>query len=504
MKPLRLLPPAILAAVVAGIAAAAPAPPVSSAAAYVVQVSIPGQGIFSSGAISAPPNASDDAGAFVHPADGTVVRVGSGATAAVVQAGTSASAQATASALAVSLFGGEVTAQSVDLRATAAAGSANATGDASGSALAGVTVLGQPLLEPVPGTRVPVADWGTLELLTQATETSIVPPRRARAVVTGLRLRLLADHGGLPIGSEIVIGMSSAVAAATLAPEQEQPPSTSPRTTPGTRPGAARPGAGIPRSGIDDPRGSVPGRPTRPRPDVGLDPGTTIPGRPPEVVRPAPEVTARFTAGGYVFPLFGPASFGDSFGAPRADVAGGWHHGEDIFAPKGTPILAVADGTVFSVGWNDLGGWKLWLRDLAGNEFYFAHLSAFSPLAVDGQRVQAGDVLGFVGSTGDTAAMHLHFEIHPVELLRLGYDGAIAPYPFLVSWRRAQDVSFAAGRRFAISPLDGLPRSTAPPAGAILLQADDISRASGLVPGALERAIGGTRADESRLVPRSG
>ena len=62
--------------------------------------------------------------------------------------------------------------------------------------------------------------------------------------------------------------------------------------------------------------------------------------------------------GGYVFPVYGPASFGDTFGAPRGDVSGGWHHGEDIFAPLGTPLLAVADGTVFSVGWNDIGGWR--------------------------------------------------------------------------------------------------------------------------------------------------
>lgn len=504
MKPLRPLPPAILVALVAGIAAAAPArPAASSAAAYVVQVSIPGQGTLSSGAITAPPNATDDAGAFAHPVDGSVVRIGSGQTNAVVQAGTSASAQATATAIGVSLFGGEVTAQTVDLRATTAAGAANATGDAAASKVEGLTVLGQPTA-PQAGARLTLADWGTLEILAETTEASTDLPRNSRAVVTGLRLRLLADHGGLPVGSEIVVGMAGAVAVATPEPEPDSPTAVGGRTVRGAGPSPARPGASIPRSGIDDPRGTVAPRRTRPRPNVGLDPGSTIPGRPPEVVRPAPEVTAGFTAGGFVFPLFGPASFGDSFGAPRADVAGGWHHGEDIFAPKGTPVLAVADGELFSVGWNDLGGWRLWLRDGQGNEYYFAHLSAYSPLAVDGQRVRAGDVLGFVGATGATSAMHLHFEIHPVDLLRLGYDGAIAPYPILVAWRRAEDVSFAAGRRFAVSLVDGLPRSTAPPAGAILLQADDISRASGLVPGALERALEGPRADESRLAPRSG
>ena len=101
-----------------------------------------------------------------------------------------------------------------------------------------------------------------------------------------------------------------------------------------------------------------------------------------------------------MFPLFGPAAFGDTFGAFRGDVAGKWHHGEDLVAPAGTPVLAVADGTLFSVGWNDLGGWRLWLRDTAGNEFYYAHMSAYSPLAVAGKTVKAGDVLGFVGDLG--------------------------------------------------------------------------------------------------------
>jgi murein DD-endopeptidase MepM/ murein hydrolase activator NlpD len=55
----------------------------------------------------------------------------------------------------------------------------------------------------------------------------------------------------------------------------------------------------------------------------------------------------------------------------------------------------------FSVGWNDVGGNRLWLRDSQGNEFYYAHLSAFSPLAKNGRHVKAGEVVGFVGNTGD-------------------------------------------------------------------------------------------------------
>ena len=128
-------------------------------------------------------------------------------------------------------------------------------------------------------------------------------------------------------------------------------------------------------------------------------------------------------------------------------------------------MLAVADGTVFSVGWNDVGGYRLWLRDRAGNQFYYAHLSAFSPLAVNGRQVKAGDVLGFVGNTGDaeTTPYHLHFEIHPVGLLYLGYDGAVNPYPYLMAWQRLAGRRLRAGRGLGAAGLadDAAPRSRA-------------------------------------------
>jgi murein DD-endopeptidase MepM/ murein hydrolase activator NlpD len=194
------------------------------------------------------------------------------------------------------------------------------------------------------------------------------------------------------------------------------------------------------------------------------------------------------TSGGYVFPVYGTASYGDSFGGPRPNIPGGWHHGEDIFAPQGTPVLAVANGTVHSVGFIPLGGYRLWLRDEEGNEFYYAHLSAYSPLAVDGKHVEAGEVIGFVGDTGDAegGSPHLHFEIHPSAMLGLGYDGVVAPYQFLVAWQRNQDAFFAAGRVYVPSGPGG---TVLPPPGAVLLQADDIASLSGLVPGALERAL---------------
>jgi murein DD-endopeptidase MepM/ murein hydrolase activator NlpD len=328
--------------------------------------------------------------------------------------------------------------------------------------VAGLVVLGQPVAATT-GSQIAVADWGTLEVASIATSVAKGTERWAESTVVGLRLRLVSEHAGLPAGTEMTLGRAFARAAV----QQATTPATTPTPTP-----------------------SKPTPPRKPPADAPKEPGGAgIPGAPAQLVRPAPDVEVRLSQSGYVFPLFGPAAFGDSFGAYRGDVAGKWHHGEDIVAPHGTPLLAVADGTLFSVGWNDIGGWRLWLRDTAGNEFYYAHLSAFSPIARDGQRVQAGDVIGFLGDTGDAEGgiPHLHFEIHPVELLYLGYDGVVAPYPYLVAWQRAQDISFAEGRTYA-GAASGLPIVGAQ-AGAVLLEASDISRTSGLVPGALERAV---------------
>jgi hypothetical protein len=146
--------------------------------------------------------------------------------------------------------------------------------------------------------------------------------------------------------------------------------------------------------------------------------------------------------GPYDFPIYGDADWGDTYGGLRNDVPGGWHHGDDLFAPLGRPVLAVADGTVFAVGWNRVGGWRLWLRDRFGNCFYYAHFAGYTKLATNNGHVRRGEVLGFVGNTGDafTIGPHLHFEIHPNELLFLGYDGAVNPTSYLASWHHAERI----------------------------------------------------------------
>ena len=153
-------------------------------------------------------------------------------------------------------------------------------------------------------------------------------------------------------------------------------------------------------------------------------------------------VTPPLGQAAFVFPVVGVSGYGDSYGAFRGDVRGKWHHGDDIFAPLGAPVVAVANGTINRVGWHKLGGWRLWVRDAAADEFYYAHLSGYAPGVFHSTHVRAGDVLGFVGNTGDafTGASHLHFEVHPHQLLRLKYDGAVDPTTYLNSWPHMRSV----------------------------------------------------------------
>src|SRR2546423_1818151 len=188
--------------------------------------------------------------------------------------------------------------------------------------------------------------------------------------------------------------------------------------------------------------------------DVNV-PKKPIPGIPPEQIprRTPPNLHPKLapTPGGYVFPVYGPSSYADTFGAFRGDVSGNWHHGDDIFAPLGAPVLAVAKGTVFSVGWEDIGGNRLWLRDQYGNQFYYAHLSAYTPLAVNNAHVSAGAVLGFVGDTRDAqgAPYHLPFEVHPLGPLRGGYDRAGDPAPHPHARKHLPGLRFATPARLA-------------------------------------------------------
>jgi murein DD-endopeptidase MepM/ murein hydrolase activator NlpD len=435
----------------------------ASARAFAVRVVVPGQAGAEAASISSPPYHVAFGANFAYPADGSAISTGSLTASASSDAAATATASASSEVQVLNVFGGEITASSVKAAAHGSARTRAAGGDFSGSTVTDLTVLGQAAQVGSNG-RVSLADWGYLVTLEQGTDTSSGAggSKGFHGFVTALAIHLTAPHGGLPPGSEIQVGYAEASVQANVAPAPRP-------VAPGPVKKQQRAKAPKQTSAPEKPR-------KRSRPQAPLIVGPT--GLQPKLT----------TAGGYVFPVYGPASYGDTFGAFRGDVSGNWHHGDDIFAPLGAPILACADGIVFSVGWNAVGGNRFWLRDPQGNEFYYAHLSAFSPLAKNGHRVKAGEVLGFIGNTGDAEGTppHLHFEVHPFSLLFMGYDGAVNPSGYLDAWRVLKDVRF-------LPNVDGWVPSVvtdpAPKPGAILLQVSDISEASGLDPGSLQRAL---------------
>ena len=421
----------------------------SIARAWAIKVIIPGQPSAGTRELDAPADAVAFDGAFSYPADGSIVTASSVTTSVTATSGTQASAGATSQVTSLTLFKGDIVAASVTGETHTSAGASSASGDTGVTGFTNLVVLGQPIT-PTANQQIQLADWGYVIALEQKSQRLDKPTPGHHDVVTALDVFLTADHGGLPAQSEIHIGYAEANAQASEAAPLPQAPSLP--TTTGARP--------------KEPRSN---------------------GLPPILSRPQ-AVTPKQNPQGYVFPVYGDSSFSDTYGAPRGDVPGGWHHGDDIFAPLGAPVLAVARGTVFSVGWNDLGGNRLWLRDEQGNQFYYAHLSAYTPLAVNNAHVSAGAVLGFVGNTGDAQGTpyHLHFEIHPLGLLGEGYDGAVDPTAYLDAWKHLQDLRFATAAGWAPAQASS---NAAPQAGAILLQSSDISTANGLSPGSLARAL---------------
>ena len=240
--------------------------------------------------------------------------------------------------------------------------------------VAGLTIDGRKIGDPRQPHEYPLADGG-----------SVVVNRGHAA----LRVTLGAAHGDIPARTTVEVAVADANAADQVVATPT--PTATPTATPKPKKKAAK-------------------------------------------RRKAPKVRERLTGQRYAFPVYGKASVADDFGAARADT--GVHLGNDVFAPFGAPVLAVADGVVEKVGTLPISGNRLWLRTPAHDEFFYAHLSAFSPDAVNGHRVKAGTVLGFTGNTGDAEPTppHVHFEIHP------GGKDAIDPHAILLAWQENRDV----------------------------------------------------------------
>jgi hypothetical protein len=150
-----------------------------------------------------------------------------------------------------------------------------------------------------------------------------------------------------------------------------------------------------------------------------------------------------------IFPVVGPVSYINDFGAPRP---GGPHQGNDLMAAKKSPAVAAETGTVKYWTTSRSAGCMLYLYGESGTIYYYIHLNndltakndnrgkcvrGVAYTVKSGARVAAGQQVAYVGDSGDAngGASHLHFEVHP------GGGHAVSPYPYL---QKAYKLLFAA------------------------------------------------------------
>jgi len=145
-----------------------------------------------------------------------------------------------------------------------------------------------------------------------------------------------------------------------------------------------------------------------------------------------------------VFPIakYYAADYQNGFGLGRSYGGRRSHEGIDIFAHYGTPVLSTSYGIVEKMGWNNLGGYRIGIRDYFNTYQYYAHLQGYKEGLKEGDFVRPGDTIGYVGSTGygkegtsGRFAPHLHYGFYK-------YDGSnewsFNPYNFIRKWEKVR------------------------------------------------------------------
>ena len=252
--------------------------------------------------------------------------------------------------------------------------------------------------------------------------------------------------GALGLGL-VVLGWDRAVTVAPTVPATVDAAFDAARVGPGAGAIAADdPAAAIPPA-AGPPPGAAP-LPAPPVPDQAMMPGpgdadllptiapepvTTVPPTVPDVpALPAPDAVP---AGELIVPVAGilPTQLADTFTDARGE--GRSHDAIDIMAPTGTPVLAVADGRIIKLFNSVPGGLTVYQFDQAETvAYYYAHLDRYADGLVEGQAVKQGDLIGYVGYSGNASpeAPHLHFAIFVLGPEKNWWQGtAINPYPSL-------------------------------------------------------------------------
>lgn len=315
---------------------------------------------------------------------GNATRSGRATRASASTAGGDGRARATVDLSGVELFDGLVTAGRVAVAAEAARGRTSTSGS-----VRALRIDGKLVAPPRGRTEYDMGGVGRLVALASGS-----------TGILGLRGWVTQDYKGWKAGDTITVAYATARARDAVAPSAAQEPEAP----------AAKPKAKAKR------RRSKAKRQASERLQRASD--------------------ALLARRGYAFPVAGKHTFSNEYGAPRATIASGRHEGNDIFAAMGTPVVAVADGRVYRVGTLKVSGNRLWLRDRAGFRYFYAHMAGFATAAFNGADVRAGDVLGYVGNTGDAEPTppHTHFQIH------LPDGSAINPFPVITAWDQRGDV----------------------------------------------------------------
>jgi murein DD-endopeptidase MepM/ murein hydrolase activator NlpD len=231
-------------------------------------------------------------------------------------------------------------------------------------------------------------------------------------------------------------------------PPADAPPAAAGESPPASTPGAGGSAPGEPGTpaapGAGQPTPAQPGQPGQPGapagPDGAAPSGPAPPGEVPADARRAmasirrsrPNSTLRLleglqplrtlgmseaevvAAGFGRFPVGGVATFTHDWFFPRFTPTFHLHEGTDIFARTGTPVRAPSDG-MLRLGQGGSGGLAAYVYEPNGTYYYMAHLSAFVPGQKPGQQVTTGEIVGYVGDSGNAkgGSPHVHFEYHP-------------------------------------------------------------------------------------------
>ena len=181
----------------------------------------------------------------------------------------------------------------------------------------------------------------------------------------------------------------------------------------------------------------VAGSPTTTSAPATVAPAPSTSSGGPSAVTPA--ALAQLSASGLLLPVAGITAkqLTDTFTDARGE--GRSHEALDIMAARGTPVLATADGKVVKLFTSVRGGLTIYEFDPTETyAYYYAHLDRYQTGLAEGQSIKRGDVIGYVGSTGDASpeAPHLHFAIFLLGPEKQWWKGtAINPYPLLTATR---------------------------------------------------------------------